>query len=106
MSIPNLSDKLNFFWSHSSVLALEKWPKYLNFQSFLTLKDILVATFNETRAPTSIKYVAEQGIIMPNLSDTPIFLVALLRFFFGKIALKILNFQLFFSKRTFGGYFQ
>ena len=38
MSIPNLSDKLNFFWSHSSVLALEKWPKYLNFQSFFSSK--------------------------------------------------------------------
>ena len=30
-------------------------------------KKTLVATFNEARAPTSRKYVAEQGIIMPNL---------------------------------------
>ena len=33
--------------------------------------DPLMATFNEkTRAPTSRKYVAEQGIVMPNWSKT------------------------------------
>ena len=51
----------------SSVFALEKQPKNLNFQSFfLPLNDPLMATFNETRAPTSRKYVAEVGILMPN----------------------------------------
>ena len=30
------------------------------------MKQALVATFIETRAPTSRKYVAEQGIVMPN----------------------------------------
>ena len=30
--------------------------------------DRLVATFNETRAPTSIKYVAEKGMVVPNSS--------------------------------------
>ena len=29
------------------------------------MKQALVATFNETRAPTSRKYVAEQGIVIP-----------------------------------------
>ena len=38
------------------------------FSMFLPLRDTLVATFNETRAPTSRKYVAEQGIVMPNWS--------------------------------------
>ena len=37
---------------------------------FLPLIDHLVATFNETRAPTSKKYVSEQGIVMPNWSET------------------------------------
>ena len=32
----------------------------------LPLRDPLVATFNETRAPTSTRYVTEQGIVMPN----------------------------------------
>ena len=32
---------------------------------FLHLIDPLVATFNETCGPTSTKYVAEQGIVMP-----------------------------------------
>ena len=35
---------------------------------FLPLRDLLVATFNEKRAPTSRKYVAEQGIMIPNSS--------------------------------------
>ena len=29
----------------------------------------LVATFSETSAPTSRKYVAEKGIVVPNLSE-------------------------------------
>ena len=33
---------------------------------FLPARDPLVATFNETRAPTFRKYVSEQGIVMPN----------------------------------------
>ena len=64
--MPNLSKKFQTFWTHSSVLALEKRPKKLNFQSFLPVRDPLVATFNETRAPTSRKYLAEQCIVMPN----------------------------------------
>ena len=37
---------------------------------FLSLRDPLVATFNETGAPTSRKYVAEQSIVMPNWLKT------------------------------------
>ena len=37
---------------------------------FLSLTDALVATFGKTRGPTSRKYVAEQGIVMPNWSET------------------------------------
>ena len=33
---------------------------------YLPLRDPLVATFIETPAPTSRKYVVEQGIVMPN----------------------------------------
>ena len=36
----------------------------------MLLRDPLVVTFNETRAPTSRKNVAEQGIVMPNWSKT------------------------------------
>ena len=66
MIIPNLSQKFQFFWSHCSVFALEKQPKNLNFQSFLLLRDPLVATFNEKREPNSRKYVAEESIVMPS----------------------------------------
>ena len=44
--------------------------KKLNFWTFLPLKNTLVATFNEVRAPTSRKNVAEQGILMPNSLET------------------------------------
>ena len=42
----------------------------LNFQTFLPIKETLVATSSETCAPTSIKYVPEKGILMPNLSES------------------------------------
>ena len=66
MIIPNLSEKLQFFWSHASVFALERKRKKLNSQRFLLLRDTLVATFNDMCAPTSRKYVAEKGMVMPN----------------------------------------
>ena len=40
-----------------------------------------MATFNETRAPTSRKYIDEQGILMPKLiKNMKNILVTLLRF--------------------------
>ena len=66
ISIPNLLEKVQIFLSHSSVFALGKYPENLNFHSFLSLKDRLVASFNERHVHTSRKNVAEQGIIMSN----------------------------------------
>ena len=40
------------------------------FRVFLSLRDPFVATFNETRAPTSRKYEAERRIVMPNWPKT------------------------------------
>ena len=91
--MPNLSDTNQSFRSHSSVFAFENKPeKMLNIWIFVPLKGTLVATFNETPAPTFRKYVAEQCILMPNLSETN-------KSFFSsssvKKALKMLNFQTF-----------
>ena len=58
------------FWFHSSVFALEKQPKNLSFQSAFTFKISIGGYFQETRVPTSRKYVAEQGTAMPNRSKT------------------------------------
>ena len=45
--------------------------KILIFRVFFYLWETLwAATFNETHAPTSEKYVAKQGIVMPNWSKT------------------------------------
>ena len=65
MIIPNLSQKRQYVWSHSSVFALEKQPKNQFFKIFLPLTDPFVATFKETSAPTSRKGVAENGRVMP-----------------------------------------
>ena len=59
--MPNLWQPLQFFYSHTSVFALEKFPKNLNFLSFFN--ETLVTIFNEKRAPTFKKYVAKQDII-------------------------------------------
>ena len=68
--ISNLSRSLQFFRSHSSDFASENKPENLSFQGFLPLKKSLLAAFSEGRATTSRKYVAERGIIMPNLLQT------------------------------------
>ena len=60
--IPNWSKIIQTFRLHSSVFAKEKLRE--------NLIDPLVATFSETCAPTSKKYVAKQGIVMPNWSKT------------------------------------
>ena len=64
----NWSKTLQRFWSNSSVFALQKQTKNVNLQSFLPLGDTLVATFNETRAPTFRKYVAYRCMVVPNWS--------------------------------------
>ena len=51
------------FWSHSSVFALEKQPKNLNFQRFFTSRRPFGGYFQWNAAPTSRKYVAEQDIV-------------------------------------------
>ena len=60
------------------------------------MKEPLVDTFSETCASTSRKYVVEQGILVPILS---VFSVALFRFRFRKIALKLLLFWIFFISK-------
>ena len=53
--IPNVSETIQSSWSRSSEITV-----------VLPLRDPLVVTFNETRAPTCKNYVAEQGIVIPN----------------------------------------
>ena len=55
------------FWSHFSVVTLEKQSKNLNFQGFLPVRDPLVTTFIERDGPTSRKPLDEQSVVMPNL---------------------------------------
>ena len=107
LTTPNWAKIFQTSLPHSSVFALQKQPEKLNFHIFLFLNDPLVATFNETCAPTSRKYVAEQGIVMVNLSKT------FRSFWFHssvytlKKLPKNLNFKSSFtSNRPFGGYFQ
>ena len=59
---------LQTFWLHSSVFSLEKIPEKINLQSYLHVRIPLVANFNESRAPSLRKYVAEEGIPTTNWS--------------------------------------
>ena len=71
---------------------------------FLPPRDPLVATFSETRAPTSRKYVDEQGIVMPNWSKTSQTFWLLFTVFTLEKQPENLNFQkVFTSKRPFLG---
>ena len=98
--------------SHSSVFALENQSKNLNFQSLFTSNrpcrsDPFMATFNERRAATSWKYVAKQGIVIPNWSK----IIQIFRLHFSAFALekqpKNPIFQsLFYLNKPCGGYFQ
>ena len=64
--LPNWSKIIQNFRSHSSVFTIyKKTTKTSNFlYLFLHLIDALVATFNERPAQTSIKYLAEQGVVI------------------------------------------
>ena len=103
MIIANLSGIFQFFWLHSSVFILEKKHKNLSFQSFLPLRDTLVATFNKRHTPTFTKFVPEQGIV-ERYREISIFFVVLLRFCFKKTTEKDKYLEFFTSRRTFGGY--
>ena len=66
-----------------------------------------MATFNERRAPTSRKYAAKQGVVIPNWSK----IVQIFRSYSFVFALEIqaknIIFQSYFiSNRPFAGYFQ
>ena len=92
MSIPNFLGKLQFFWPHFSFFVLEyklwKWNEWN------------VCTYFQ-KICSWTRYTNSRFI-----RDKSIFFVSHLRFRFPKIALKVLNFCIFFiSKRTVGGYF-
>ena len=66
-----------------------------------------MGTFIETRAPTSRKYIAEQGTPTPNWSNTFQTFWSHSSVFGLEKQSEKLNFQSFFtSKKPFGGYFQ
>ena len=82
-----------------------KKSEFLKF--FLSIIDTLVATFNETCAATSGKYVAEQDIMMPNYQQ--IFQTFRLHSFIfaWEKQTKNLNLPVFFTSNIpFGDYFQ
>ena len=70
-------------------------------------RERLVASFSEKGAPTSKKYVVEQGIVMLNWCKTFQTFSSHFSIFALEKQPKIPNFQsVFTSKRPFGGFFQ
>ena len=73
----------------------------------LPQRDPLLTTFSETCSPTSRKYVAQQGIVLPNRSKIIQTFWSLSSFFALEKQSKNLIFQnAFSSNRPLGGYFQ
>ena len=63
MNLPKLPGKQKLFWLHSSTFVLElNSIKMLILGVFLPERELLVATFSETRAVTSRKDMVEQSI--------------------------------------------
>ena len=84
-----IRDKLIFLFALLHFCFGKKALKMLNFQTFLPLKEPLVATFCETCALTSRKCAFEPGISIPNLLEKlQFFLAALLHFCVREIAWK------------------
>ena len=104
LPMPNWSKTFETFWLHSSIFALQKQPENLNVKSSLAFRKRLVASFTETCAPTSRKYVVERSWLPLNLSkafktywlDSSVFAL--------EKQLEKLNFHSFFtSKKPFSG---
>ena len=87
--LPNWTRTFQAFWSHSSVFALEKQHKNLNFQSFLPLVGPFGGYFQWNACSyfqkiCSLKSYSNVKLIKNVLN----FLVAVLRFCFRKTTLK------------------
>ena len=89
------------------VFVLEKQPKNLHFKSYFTTKRHFGGYFQWNVSPTSRKYVAEQGIMMPSLWQILHSFWSHSSVFFSEKYPENLNFQGFFTTKTsFDGYFQ
>ena len=97
--MPNWLKTFQTFRSHSSLFALESNLKS-KFSELLPLIDPLLVTFSETCAPTSRKYVAEKGLMMPNLWQARQSFWLQSSFFLLERYPKNLNFQSFYTTKT------
>ena len=70
MIISIFTEKLNFFWSYSSVIALENQPENLDFKRIFATKRTFDGYLERNVCTYIQKNIAEQGIMIPNLSQT------------------------------------
>ena len=66
VSMPNLSDELNFLVAQLGFYFGKVASKFRFPQFFLSPKEALVAKLSETGASITSWYVVEQGLIIPN----------------------------------------
>ena len=107
-SISDLAEKFQIFLVELLRFCFRiRIVKSKSSEFFLTPKHPLVVTFNERCAPTSRKYVAQQGIAMTDLSEKLKFLWLHTSVYAHQKQQLNLNFRSFLKSKTpFGGYFR
>ena len=102
MSIPNLSETLRFFWSHSSFFSLEKHPKKLNSHGLFTSKRSFGDYFQWKACTHFLKVRSRERYNEAKIfTVTRIFLVALIWICFRKVAQKSKFSEFFYLLRRF-----
>ena len=102
MDILNQSETLTLFWLHSFAFDLEQCLKNAKFLGFFLPQKTTFGGYFVLKVCTQFqKYEAEQGMNVPNLSDT------FKLFWKCSNGLKNANFSGFFAlKKIFGSYFE
>ena len=103
----NWSKRFQSFWLHSSVFALDKQPKKLDFQSFFTSQRPFGGYF-QWKACTTFQNICSltkysNAKLIKNILNFP---VAFHGICFRKTTLKSIFHSFFISNRIIGGYFQ
>ena len=101
---PNWSKLFQTFWSHSSVLVLEKNSENLNCQSSFTFKKPFGGNFKRNKCTYFKNYIVKIGLQTPKWAEAFLIFWPNCSIFSLEKQTEKLNFHSYFtSKKTFGG---